>query len=84
LEKVKETFTRSPARRRRYVDYLKFHGISQPRKIPLFCKTRWNSWFEMVNYTKDYLVYWHRFFQAELEFDKTEALTTIITFLSDK
>ena len=84
MEKVKETFTRSPARRRRYVDYLKFHGISQLRKIPLFCKTRWNSWFEMVNYTKDYLVYWHGFFQAELEFDKTEALTTITTFLSDK
>ena len=83
LEKVKETFIRSPARRRRYIDHLRFHGINQPQKIPLSCKTRWNSWFKMVNYAKNHLAYWHEFFQAELELDRTEALITIITFLSN-
>jgi len=38
----------------------------------------------MVNYKKDYLIYWCGFFQIELEFDKTEALTTITTFLSNE
>ncbi|CAH1769004.1 14279_t:CDS:2, partial [Entrophospora sp. SA101] len=65
LEKVKEKFTRSPARRRRYMDHLQFHRVNQPQKIPLPCKTRWNSWFQMVNYTKDHLIYWPGFFQAE-------------------
>jgi hypothetical protein len=83
LEKVKETFTRSPARRRQYVEHLRFHGINQPRKIPLPCKTRWNSWFEMIDYTKDHLIYWSEFFKAEIELDQNETLKTIIDLLSN-
>ena len=64
------------------MDHLWFHGVNQPRKIPLPCKTRWNSWFEMVYYTKDHLIYWPGFFQAENELDKTETLKTIVSLLS--
>ena len=43
LDKVKEVFVHSPARRGRYIVYLKMHGISSPCKIPLYNKTCWNS-----------------------------------------
>ena len=36
----------------------------------------------MVHYTKDHLAYWNSFFQAEIELDETEALSTIIKFLT--
>ena len=56
LDKIKEVFVNSPARRGRYIAYLKMHGISSPCKIPLYNKTRWNSWFRIVNYTKDHII----------------------------
>lgn len=36
----------------------------------------------MVDYTKDHLVYWPEFFQAEIELDRTETLKTIMALLS--
>ncbi|CAG8781614.1 5187_t:CDS:2, partial [Gigaspora rosea] len=47
LSKVKESFTNSPARKGRYLNHLRIHGIKSPCKIPLPNKTRWNSWFKM-------------------------------------
>ncbi|CAG8783794.1 16790_t:CDS:2, partial [Rhizophagus irregularis] len=40
LDKIKEVFVHSPARRGRYLAYLKMHGISSPCKIPLYNKTQ--------------------------------------------
>ncbi|CAB4427774.1 unnamed protein product [Rhizophagus irregularis] len=82
LDKVKEVFVNSPARRGRYVAYLKMHGISSPCKIPLYNKTRWNSWFQMVMYTKEHIVFWPSFFQEEFNNDKRhrtlEAINTCL------
>jgi hypothetical protein len=36
----------------------------------------------MVDYTKEHLVYWPEFFQAEIELDRTETLKTIMALLS--
>jgi len=36
----------------------------------------------MIDYTKDHLVYWPEFFQAEIELDQTETLKTIMALLS--
>jgi hypothetical protein len=47
--------------------HLKHHGIELPRKIPLPNETRWNSWFRMVLYTKEYINYWPHFFESELQ-----------------
>src|SRR5688572_309432 len=46
------------------------HGISSPCKIPLYNKTRWNSWFRMVTYAKDHIIYWPSFFKEEFDNDK--------------
>jgi hypothetical protein len=62
---------------------LQFHRINQPQKIPLPYKTRWNSWFEMIDYTKNHLIYWSEFFKAEIELDQNETLKTIIDLLSN-
>ncbi|CAB4431722.1 unnamed protein product [Rhizophagus irregularis] len=70
LDKVKEVFVNSPARRGRYLSHLKMYGIPSPCKIPLYNKTRWNSWFRMVSYAKDHIVYWPSFFKEELNNDK--------------
>ena len=58
---------KSAARRRRYITHLKHHGIVSPCKIPLPNATRWNSWFRMVLYTKEYINYWPHFFESELQ-----------------
>src|SRR5260364_246892 len=71
LSKIKDFFTKSPARKNRYLAYLYAHGILLPCKIPLPTKTRWNSWFKMVFYTKEYLQYWQGFFKIEFENDPT-------------
>jgi hypothetical protein len=58
------------------------NGISSPRKIPLPNKTRWNSWFRMVFYTKDHIQYWADFFKREYEEEsRNETIMAInITF----
>ncbi|RIA81720.1 hypothetical protein C1645_836534 [Glomus cerebriforme] len=40
LDKTKEVFVSSPARRGRYLTHLKMHGIPSPCKIPLYNKTQ--------------------------------------------
>ncbi|GBC31636.2 CGG triplet repeat-binding protein 1 [Rhizophagus irregularis DAOM 181602=DAOM 197198] len=67
---LEQVFVNSPARRGRYLAYLKMHGIFSPCKIPLYNKTRWNSWFRMVSYAKDHIVYWLSFFKEEFNNDK--------------
>ncbi|GES76683.1 hypothetical protein GLOIN_2v1761741 [Rhizophagus clarus] len=54
------------------------HGILSPCKIPLYNKIRWNSWFWMVSYTKDHIIYWPSFFKAELDNDKKHNTLAII------
>ena len=84
MAKVKECFVRSPARRCRYLTYLRHCGISSPCKIPLPVSTRWNSWFKMVEYTKTHLPYWSSFFQDEFNNDPTnETLRKISKILTD-
>jgi hypothetical protein len=78
LDKIKEIFVTSPARRGRYITHLKMHGIPSPCKIPLYNKTRWNSWFRMVSYAKDHIIYWPSFFKEELDNDKKHNTLALI------
>ena len=80
MEKIKEVFVYSPARQRRYLTHLKMHGISSPCKIPLYNRTRWNSWFRMVFYAKDHIIYWPAFFKEEAENDKRHNNLEAINF----
>lgn len=85
LDKVKEVFVNSPARRGRYLTHLKMHGISSPCKIPLYNKTRWNSWFRMVIYAKDHIIYWPNFFKEEFNNDKKHnTLAAINSYLQNE
>lgn len=74
LSKIKEAFVNSPARKGRYLNHLRMHGIENPCKIPLPNKTRWNSWFKMVFYTKDHIEYLNSFFCGEYERDSSHDL----------
>jgi len=38
---------------------------------------------EYTVHTKDHIIYWREFFQAEIELDQTETLKTIMALLSD-
>jgi hypothetical protein len=60
------------------------NGINSPRKIPLPNQTRWNSWFEMVFYTKEHIQYWQDFFKREYEKDsQNETIIFIHTILQN-
>lgn len=60
------------------------HGISSPCKIPLYNKTRWNSWFRMVFYAKNHITYWPSFFKEEFDNDKNHnTLAAINSCLQD-
>ena len=78
LDKIKEVFVHSPARRGRYLVHLKMHEISLPCKIPLYNKTHWNSWFRMVIYVKEHIIYWPSFFKEELDNDKKHVILMAI------
>ena len=69
MAKVKDTFVKSPARKSRYITHLRMNGITSPCKIPLPNKTRWNSWFKMVSYTKEHLQFWPDFYEREYQND---------------
>lgn len=61
------------------------HGIKSPCKIPLPNATRWNSWFKMVFYAKDYIKYWPSFYYEEYEKDKNhEAISKIHEMLQNE
>ena len=54
------------------------NGIPFTCQIPLPNKTRWNSWFKMVFYSKDYIQFWPGFYEAEYQLDpQHETITTI-------
>src|SRR6266511_2604583 len=60
-------------------------GIASPCKIPLPNTTWWNSWFQMVFYTKDYIEYWPSFFEAELqENNRNEKIAKINAILHNE
>ena len=84
LGKIRSSFVKSPARKRRYLNHLRMNGINSPRKIPLPNQTRWNSWFEMVFYTKEHIQYWQDFFKREYEKDsQNETIIFIHTILQN-
>ena len=85
LQKVKDYFTKSPARKNRYLNHLRFNGILTPRKVPLPVQTRWNTWFEMVFYTNDHIMYWKNFFNEELSLNPGhETLIEITSLLNSQ
>lgn len=84
MQDIKDIFVNTPARRRRYTIHLKEHGIATPCKIPLPNVTRWNSWFRMIFYAKDYIEYWPSFFEAELQTNtRNEKIAKIHAILQD-
>ena len=85
LQKVKDYFTKSPACKNRYLNHLRFNGILTPRKVPLPVQTRWNTWFEMVFYTNDHIMYWKNFFNEELSLNPGhETLIEITSLLNSQ
>ena len=78
LQDIKDVFVNTPARRRRYADHLKEHGIASPCKIPLPNTTQWNSWFRMIFYVKEYIEYWPRFFETELQDNAKNAKLALV------
>ena len=52
------------ARKRRYLQYLREKNMP-PKLCPLPCSTRWNTWFEAVNYHAEHLHVYEGFFKGE-------------------
>jgi len=84
LQNIKDAFVKSAARRHRYITHLKHHGIVSPCKIPLPNATRWNSWFKMVLYTKEYINYWPHFFESKLQENSNNTLLEIHNTLQNE
>src|SRR5687767_10651158 len=75
---MKDTFVKSPARKRRYLTHLQMNGILSSRQIPLPNKTRWSSWFRMIFYLKDHIQFWPGFYEAEYQLDsRNKTIATI-------
>jgi hypothetical protein len=67
-----------------YADHLKECEIASPCKILLPNATRWNSWFRMISYAKDYIKYWPSFFEVELQANtKNEKIAKIHAILQN-
>ena len=83
LFKIKTIFVTSPARRSRYVTFLKNHGISRPQKVPLPVVTRWNTWFEMIYYVFNHFSLIHDFFKDESKNNSTDTIEKILLTLDN-
>lgn len=94
---VKSAFFKKPARKRRWLCFLTMKEAVKPKVPPEPGNTRWNSWFESVQYHADHVHLYKEFFMAEnssaqavrniLELldtdDKPEALQVKLTFISE-
>src|SRR5260363_339948 len=80
---IKAIFVTSPARRSRYVTFLKNHGILRPQKILLPVITRWNTWFEMIYYVLDHFFLIHDFFKEESKNNPSDSIEKILSTLNN-
>lgn len=91
--------TYSKARRTRYMDYLRRHGVKEastnsdnfqgPKEItlrfmPLPNATRWNSWFQMAIYVCDYLEFIRGFYCEEEKSKSNESIKNIMSIFNDR
>lgn len=94
---VKSAFFKKPARKRRWVHFLTIKEAVRPKVAPEPVSTRWNSWFESVQYHNEHVHLYKEFFAAEkssaqavknilelMDTDvKQEALQLKLTFISE-
>ncbi|XP_041480924.1 uncharacterized protein LOC121428390 [Lytechinus variegatus] len=80
---MKSAFFKKPARKTRYLKYLKeYLPPDQCKLAPAPVSTRWNSWYNAVKYHKEHLHVYEGFFK--LEDSKGVAVETILEMLRNK
>jgi len=62
---VKKVFSKSPARRKRWIKHLQSEGVEKPKQIPEYNDTRWTAWFKTANAVRKCLPHFYTFIQKE-------------------
>lgn len=62
---MKTLFTKQPARKRRYKQYLIDHGVASPCLPPSPVQSRWNTWLEATQYHLVHATHYREFFIDE-------------------
>lgn len=94
---IKSAFFKKPARKRRWVAFLSMKESLHAKVPPEAAGTRWNTWFEAVQYHAEHVHLYQEFFQSEgssaqaviniLELlqtdEKLDSLKVKLTFISE-
>lgn len=84
VSNIKYIFCKSPARRKRYTDFLKEMHCENVALPPSPVITRWNTWFQAVLYHNKYYNYLLTFTNAEININKdTERLKELQLLFKD-